>query len=133
MVEQPVAESSLVEESAVVESTVSYMCINSDAGAVDSAGGSCVSYDSAPETCGTLDTEDFFAATYCCACGGGDQSGDAAPAAEEPEPVVEPAAIETEPAVEEVVAEAEPALDAAVVEEPAVEAAAVAEEAAVAE
>ena len=92
----PAAETSVMEGSAVVESTVSYMCTNTDVGAVDAAGGSCISYDSAPERCGINDTEDFFAATMCCACGGGDQSGDAAPATEEPEPVVEPADIATD-------------------------------------
>merc|ERR1719440_2092756 len=89
VVEVPVAETSVMEESAVVESTVSYMCTNTDAGATDSFGDSCGYYDSAPESYGMYDDDDFFAATMCCACGGGDQSGDAAPAIEETEVVVE--------------------------------------------
>ena len=64
VVEQPVTESY----------SESFMCVDSNAGALDSYDDGCEYYLNSPDECGMYDDEDFFASEMCCACGGGDQS-----------------------------------------------------------
>jgi len=47
-------------------------CFNTDRGTTDSGGDDCYWYNpTVTGYCGTYDTEDFFAKSMCCECGGG--------------------------------------------------------------
>ena len=52
-----------------------YGCVDTDNGATDANGYSCVEYDKLPEWCGKYDDDDFNSNSMCCACGGGGTMG----------------------------------------------------------
>ena len=46
-------------------------CHNMSWGYTDQTGDDCAWYESYPDTCGSYDTDNFFAERMCCVCGGG--------------------------------------------------------------
>lgn len=46
-------------------------CEDTNDGALDSDGFSCIWYDNDPSACGQYDTSTFISAQMCCSCGGG--------------------------------------------------------------